>query len=128
MIWSLDLLYIDHLREICYTLTMDYILRYPLTSDDVKFLNATTVEFELHNSRLLSENDSGWCDMATDARIITDNDRVIFRNVTDKQYTFLKLKYPVRLKELTSGLREIYNVAEQHNASPEAVIDSAEVI
>ena len=113
---------------------MDYILRYPLNSDDIDFLNMTSIEYEIHNTRgtaaLVEANfekslhDSGWCDYATNARIINDKDRAIFRNVTSTQLTFLQMKYGDRLRVLHKGLREIYNVAEQHNASPEAVIDS----
>lgn len=113
---------------------MDYILRYPLNEDDIEFLNKTSLEFEIHDTRgtaaLVEANfekslhDSGWCDHATNARIINDKDRAIFRNVSETQYTFLELKFGSRLRVLTTGLQEIYNVAEQHNASPEAVIDS----
>ena len=117
---------------------MDYILRYPLNSDDIDFLNMTSIAYEIHDTRgtaaLVEANfekglhDSGWCDYATNARIINDKDRAIFRNVTESQYTFLQMKFGIRLKELHDGLREIYNVAEQHNASPEAVFDSPGVI
>ena len=117
---------------------MDYILRYPLNPEDIEFLNITSIDYEIHDTRgaaaLVEANfekslhDSGWCDYATNARIINDKDRAVFRNVTDQQLTFLQMKYGDRLKVLHSGLREIYNVAEQHNASPEAVFDSSSVI
>ena len=113
---------------------MDYILRYPLNPEDIDFLNVTTIDYEIHDTKgaaaLVEANfnkglfDSGWCDYANNARIINEKDRAVFRNVTATQYTFLQIKYGDRLRVLHKGLREIYNVAEAHNASPEAVIDS----
>lgn len=108
---------------------MEYILRYPLTSDDIEFFNNTNLDFEIANTRsALVPADSGWCDMPTNARIINQYDRAIFKNITDSDLTFLNLKFGDRIKLLTSGLREIYNVAEQHNAAPEVVVDSEQVI
>jgi hypothetical protein len=117
---------------------MDYILRYPLNSDDIDFLNITTIKYEIHDTKgtaaLVEANfekslhDSGWCDYATNARIINDRDRAIFRDVTDPQLTFLQMKYGDRLKPLHKGLREIYNVGEQHNTGPLSVIDSDLII
>ena len=89
---------------------MDYILRYELTSDDVEFLNITTIEYELHTPDKLCENDSGWRDYSTGGYIVSKNDRAIFRNVTPEQETFLTLKYQDRMKELTPGFKDIYNV------------------
>lgn len=113
---------------------MDYILRYPLNTEDIDFLNITSIEYEIHDTRGTaalveagfgkSLYDSGWCDYATNARIINDKDRAVFKSVTETQLTFLQMKYGDRLKVLTKGLSEIYNVAQQHNAPPEAVIDS----
>jgi hypothetical protein len=91
---------------------MDYILRYELTSDDVEFLNITSIEYDLHTPDKLCENDSGWCDYSTGGYIVSKNDRAIFRNVTPEQETFLTLKYQDRLKELTQGFKDIYNVDE----------------
>lgn len=89
---------------------MDYILRYELTSDDVEFLNITSIEYDLHMPDKLCENDSGWCDYSTGGYIVSKNDRAIFRNVTPEQETFLTLKYQGRIKELTQGFKDIYNV------------------
>jgi len=66
----------------------------------------------------------GWHDMTTGARIISEDDRIVFYDVSPKELTLLTIKFGKRVKFLTRGLREIYNVAEQHNASPAAVIDS----
>ena len=112
---------------------MDYILRYPLTENDVDFLNITSIECELINSHGLKPTtqvsfDSGWCDMTTGSRIINEYDRVIFKNVSDSDLTFLTLKFGSRLKELHLGMQEIYNVAEQHNASPTSVVDSESIV
>jgi hypothetical protein len=113
---------------------MDYILRYPLNSDDIDFLNITTIEYEIHDTKgtaaLVEANfnagmhDSGWCDHATNARIIHEKDRAIFKNVTDTQLTFLQMKFGGRLRVLTKGLSEIYNIAQQHNVDTNTVIDS----
>jgi hypothetical protein len=89
---------------------MDYILRYELTAEDVEFLNITSIEFDLHTPDKLCENDSGWRDYSTGGYIVSKNDRAIFRNVTPEEDTFLTLKYQDRLKELTQGFKDIYNV------------------
>lgn len=110
---------------------MDYILRYTLTESDVNFLNATTIEFEVHNTHGLkveTEFDSGWCDMNTGARIIGIYDRAVFKNVSEQEFTLLLLKFGSRLKELTNGFKEIYNIAEQHNANPAVVADSDYIV
>ena len=109
---------------------MNYLLRYPINYDDVEFLNETSYEYELFNPTIdsLLGYDSGWCDMGTGARVITAADRVIFRNVTPEQFTFLKLKYTDRLKDFTGSVHDIYNEAEIHNTSPLSVFDSSTVI
>ena len=56
---------------------MDYILQNELTSDDVEFLNITSIEYDLHMPDKLCENDSGWCDYSTGGYIISKNDRAI---------------------------------------------------
>ena len=93
---------------------MDYLLRNSLTESDIEFLNETTMEFDIVNTHGLKPetelNDSGWCDMATGARIIHHLDRAVFRNVTPAQYTYLELRYRDRLNELTDGLKGIYNI------------------
>ena len=110
---------------------MNYILRYPLTASDIGFLNETTIEFEVHNTHGLkveTQFDSGWCDMNTGSRIIGTYDRAVFKNVSEQELTLLFLKFGNRLKELTTGFKEIYNIAEQHNASPTVVADSETII
>lgn len=105
---------------------MDYILRYPINSEDVDFLNETSYEYDIFNPTVVG-NDSGWCDIATGGRIVTASDRVIFRNVSPQQLTLLKLKYTYRLKAL-SHLDEIYTEAQAHNAAPLSVVDSEMVV
>lgn len=107
---------------------MEYILRYQLTSDDIEFLNETTIDYDLHKPDKIAVNDSGWCDYSTGGYIVTKNDRAIFKGVSDTELTLLKLKFGTRLKELHDGLREIYNIAQQHNTSPNIVMDSDVVI
>lgn len=106
---------------------MNYVLRESLTFDDVDFLNDTSYDYDIFNPTVM-ENDSGWCDMATGARMITKFDRVIFRNVSPQQFTLLKLKYEHRLKLLTSDIDGIYNEAQAHNAPPLSVFDSETII
>lgn len=80
---------------------MDYVLQHPLTADDVDFLNSTTVEFEVFNPNVdTDKRDSGWCDMETGARIVTDADRVIFKDVSPEDLTLLTLKYYNRLMQI----------------------------
>jgi hypothetical protein len=107
---------------------MDYILRYELTPDDIEFLNITSMDYELHKPDKLSENDSGWCDWSTGGYIVSKNDRVIFKDVSDSDLTFLTLKFGTRLKELHEGMQAIYDVGYQHNCGPNSVIDSEIVV
>ena len=107
---------------------MDYILRYELTSEDVEFLNITSIDYYLNTPDRLGPNDSGWCDYSTGGYIVSKNDRVIFKDVSDIDLTFLTLKFGSRLKELHSGMQEIYNVGYQHNVGANSVIDSETII
>ena len=88
---------------------MDYILRYPLTSDDVDFINNSSMDIEIHNPTITG-NDSGWCDAATGQRLVTHGDRAIFHNVSEPDLLMLKLKYGDRIKELHDGLKQIYEI------------------
>ncbi len=88
---------------------MDYILRHPLTSDDVDFINNSSMEIDIHNSDVTG-NDSGWRDAATGTRLVMHGDRAIFRNVSGPDLLMLKLKYGDRIKELHDGLKYIYNI------------------
>jgi hypothetical protein len=88
---------------------MDYVLQYPLDHEDIAFLNSTTINYEIFDpTGEFDPNDSGWCDMATGARIINNTDRVAFKNVSPEQLTFLTLKYYNRLKPLHNGFKKIY--------------------
>ena len=88
---------------------MDYVLQYQITADDVDFLNSTSIDFEVFNPNVdLHKQDSGWCDIETGARIITDSDRVAFKNVTAEELTLLTLKFQERLKPLHNGFKKIY--------------------
>lgn len=107
---------------------MDYILRYELTPDDIEFLNITSMDYNLHTPDRLSKNDSGWCDYSTGGYIVSKNDRVIFKDISDSDLTFLKLKFGTRLKEFHEGMQAIYNEGERHNVGPNSVIDSEEII
>lgn len=88
---------------------MDYILRYPLTSGDVDFINNSSMDIELYNPDITG-NDSGWCDMATGYRLVMHSDRAVFHNVGEPDLLMLKLKYGDRLKPLTEPLKSIYNI------------------
>lgn len=88
---------------------MDYVLQHSLTNDDIDFLNVTSIEFEIFNPNDdYRGNDSGWCDAATGARIISGAERVAFLNVGDEDLLLLTLKYHDRLKPLHNGFRKIY--------------------
>ena len=88
---------------------MDYVLQYPITMDDVAFLNETTLAFEIFSPHDIEhKNDSGWCDMASGARIIDRDDRVAFLNVSKEDLLLLTLKYHDRLKPLHNGFKKIY--------------------
>ena len=93
---------------------MDYILRHPLSENDIDFVNNTTIDFKVISISRLDNNydnyDSGWCDASTGARIINSQDRVMFKNVNESQLTFLTLKYQDRLIEAHDGLKAIYRV------------------
>lgn len=94
---------------------MDIVLKGQLNEEDIDFLNATSMEFNIFNSHgLMSEtvlNDSGWCDVNTGSRIIGINDRVVFRNVQPEDLTLLNLKYYHRILILEhDGLRKIYKL------------------
>jgi hypothetical protein len=91
---------------------MDYVLQHQITEEDIDFLNITSIKFEIFNSHGLAPEtditDSGWCDMATGARIISPIDRVAFLDVSPEELTFLNLKYYNRLKPLHNGFKKIY--------------------
>lgn len=88
---------------------MDYILQYALKSDDIDFINNSSMDIILHNPEV-TDNDSGWCDMATGQRLVTPNDRAVFRNVGKNDLLVLKLKYGDRLRELHEGMKQIYKI------------------
>ena len=91
---------------------MDFVLQYQITEEDIDFLNKTSIEFKIFDPNgLKSEadyNDSGWCDAATGARLISSTDRVAFLNPSPEDLTFLTLKYYNRLKPLHNGFKKIY--------------------
>lgn len=113
---------------------MDYLLRFPIEDVDCDFLNSTSIKYDVVDAhkdtitKLATDVDdilgSGWCDMATGARIVDERDRVVFRDVSPQELTLLLIKYPKRLKKMTGGFRSIYDEAEQHNVGPNSVIDS----
>ena len=92
---------------------MNYVLRQSLSETDIDFLNETTISFEIFNSHGLAPEtqigyDSGWCDMSTGARIINKNDRALFKDVNEQEYTLLLLKFGTRLLEMNPKLNKIY--------------------
>lgn len=117
---------------------MDYLLRFPIEDADCDFLNSTSIKYDVVDAhkdtitKLATDVDdmldSGWCDWATGARIVDERDRVVFRNVSDSDLTFLTLKFGKRIKKLAGGMKEIYKEAEIHNVGPNSVIDSEAII
>lgn len=90
---------------------MDYVLRKQITVEDVDFLNSTTIQFDLVNPYIdPDKHDSGWCDAATGARLVTDTDRVVFRDVSDEELTLLTLKFQDRIKPRYRDDDDIYNI------------------
>ena len=87
---------------------MDYVLKHSLTSNDIDFLNETTLDFAIITNNHQVESDSGWRDAATGARIINANDRAVFKNVAPADVTLLTLKYGDRVSILHNGLARIY--------------------
>lgn len=73
-----------------------YLLNRKILSDDIDFLNSTDIDYDIRTD--LSPNDSGWCDYATGARIVTASDRVVFYPATAEEEVFLKLKYLTELE------------------------------
>jgi len=64
--------------------------------NDVDFLNSTSIVFDIGQP-----GDSGWCDGATGARILTTFDKIVFK--ADKEdEAVLSLKFGERLVELQS--------------------------
>lgn len=110
---------------------MDFLLRQALSADDIDFLNQTNVEYKLINIDsglgIFNSNDSGWCDWATGARIVTSTDRVVFLDVEPPDALVLKIKYVERLRTLPHGfVEDIYNIAQQHNTDPVTVFDNTQ--
>ncbi len=73
-----------------------YLLNRKILSDDIDFLNSTDIDYDIRTD--LGPNDSGWCDAATGARIVTASDRVVFYPATAEEEVFLKLKYLTELE------------------------------
>lgn len=73
-----------------------YLLNRKILSDDIDFLNSTDIDYDIRTD--LGPNDSGWCDYATGARIVTGSDRVVFYPATAEEEVFLKLKYLTELE------------------------------
>ena len=103
---------------------MDYLLRYQIEDSDCDFLNSTSIKYNIVDahkdtiSKLATDvdellGDSGWCDMATGARIVDERDRVVFRDVSPQELTLLLIKYPTRLKKLTEGFKRIYSIVDK---------------
>lgn len=75
---------------------MKYFLKTTSPQEDVEFLNNTTIEF----SFIGSENDSGWCDAATGARIVSADDAVVFYNVSDQDALALIMRFNRRIEKV----------------------------
>ena len=67
----------------------------------------------MHNSGLdveveepYGEGDSGWCDMSTGSQIITNQHKLYIHTFTDKDETWLLLKYDNRVQLRYASLRD----------------------
>ena len=102
---------------------MDYLLRHRIEDADCDFLNSTSIKYDIVDSQKTTLTklatdvdemfDSGWCDMATGARIVSERDRVVFRNVSAQDHTLLLLKFGTRIRELHKGFKQIYRVTDE---------------
>ena len=67
---------------------------------DVDFLNATEIEFEITTPFSLDgSRDSGWCDMATGCRILSKYDGIMFATDSKDDEVLLKYKFGNRITE-----------------------------
>ena len=74
-----------------------FTLKYIEPFNDVDFLNLTSVQFNFEDG----ENDSGWRDAFTGARIISSSDKVIF-DADEQDEAVLRFRFGNRLLEIAS--------------------------
>jgi len=68
---------------------MKNLLLTRIKPDNIKdFLNSTDINFEV-----ISKSDHYFNDMFTGARILNSTDKIIFKNVTPENESFLRLKF-----------------------------------
>lgn len=99
---------------------MKYILTKQLDEDDVYLLNVigcqTVLVYPKGQEWVLSsrEGDSGWCDYSTGAYLVQHKDRAVFINPSERDLTFLTLKYGEDFKPLntTTYFKELSNVID----------------
>ena len=99
---------------------MKYILTKQLNEDDVYVLNCIGCQTAIVHAKgdrwalSTGAGDSGWCDYNTGAYIVRVEDRAIFINPSERDVTFLTLKYgddfaPLNTK---SYFKELENVVD----------------
>jgi len=75
-----------------------YLLKQVSPFEDCDFLNSCKIPFDFMDTSGLV--DTGWCDYATNARILSVNDRILFTTESEEQATVLVLKFGDRLLEI----------------------------
>lgn len=70
-----------------------YKLNRPITYDDVEFVSASGVPYDVEDKSLLGSNDSGWCDAGTGYRLITPTMRLLFDLSDPEHRTLIHAKY-----------------------------------
>lgn len=72
-----------------------FTLKFVDPSNDVDFLNTTSITFSFENDN----EDSGWRDMFTGARILSSNDKITF-HADEQDEAVLKFRFGERLVQL----------------------------
>ena len=68
----------------------------PYTQDDIEWIVNSGIEYELETP--YEQGDSGWCDVGTGHRIITGQHKIYLDTYTEKEETWLLLKYDSRVQ------------------------------
>jgi hypothetical protein len=67
----------------------------PYSQDDVEWINNSGLDYDLETP--YEAGDSGWCDYDTGHQILTNQHKIYLNTHTDKEETWLLLKYDNRV-------------------------------
>lgn len=91
----------NHSFDYCWEHQMkQFLLKQLLVKEDVDFLNQCKIPFDFTDK--WDNNDTGWCDASTGARILTERDCILFSPETKEDEITLLLKFGERIKEFTA--------------------------